>query len=383
VTDALTAAGLTAEVLEEIVRPESGPRPTTSLLARRSPLADPRYQIASLEALDLSGLPHDGDFDRSLAGCHAAPLTASEVEIFQINLGKLCNMTCRHCHVDAGPDRWREMMGREIVDACLSALDRTGAHTVDLTGGAPELNPHFRYLVDECRKRGKHVIDRCNLTVLLVPRQLDLPQWLADREVEVVCSLPHYRRRNTDAQRGDGTFEKSIEALDRLNRVGYGQGDPRRLLTLMVNPVGAHLTGDQCSMERTWKDNLERNYGVRFDRLIALNNMPIARYLEWLEGTGNLQSYMELLVNSFNPATTAGLMCRNTLSVSWTGEIFDCDFNQMLALGSRIGDGGPANVRDFDISTLVGRTIVTGRHCFGCTAGAGSSCGGAIHDSSD
>jgi radical SAM/Cys-rich protein len=383
VTDALTGSGLAAEVLEEIARPESGPRPTTSLLARRSPLADPRCQIASLEALDLSRLPNNGDFDRSLAGCGAGPLTAGEVEIFQINLGKLCNMTCRHCHVDAGPDRWREMMGRETVDACLSALDRTGAHTVDLTGGAPELNPHFRYLVDECGKRGKHVIDRCNLTVLLIPRQRDLPQWLADRGVEVVCSLPHYRRRNTDAQRGDGTFEKSIEALERLNRAGYGQGDSRRRLTLMVNPVGAHLTGDQCSMERTWKENLERNHGVTFDRLIALNNMPIARYLEWLEATGNLQSYLELLVNSFNPATTAGLMCRNTLSVSWTGEIFDCDFNQMLELPSRDDGGRSCNVGDLDPSALAGRMIVTGRHCFGCTAGAGSSCGGAIHDSSE
>ena len=273
-------------------------------------------------------------------------------------------------------------MDRDTVDACLAALDRTNAHTVDLTGGAPELNPHFRYLVDRSVERGKHVIDRCNLTILLVPRYDDLPRWLGERGVEVVCSLPHHRRRNTDAQRGDGTYEKSIEALRRLNGAGYGQGDPRRRLTLMVNPVGAHLTGDQCSMEQTWKESLERGHGVTFDRLIALNNMPIARFLEWLEDTGNLEGYMELLVNAFNPATTTGLMCRTTLSVSWNGDIFDCDFNQMLDLPSRLADREKGNVRDFIPSAIAGRMIVTGRHCFGCTAGAGSSCGGAIHDTS-
>ena len=382
-TDALTASGLSREMVEEIARPESGPRPATSLAARRSPLADPRRQVESLNALDLSAHSHGGDFDLALAACGSGTLRAGAVEIFQINLGKLCNMTCRHCHVDAGPDRIRENMDRETVDACLTALDRTGAHTVDLTGGAPELNPNFRYLVEHCVERGKHVIDRCNLTVLLVPSQRDLPEWLAERGVEVVCSLPHHRRRNTDAQRGGGTFEKSIEAMKRLKRAGYGQGDPRRRLTLMVNPVGSHLTGDQCSMERTWKDSLERHHGVTFDRLIAINNMPIARYLEWLEDTENLDRYMELLTASFNPATVDGLMCRNTLSVSWTGDVFDCDFNQMLDLASRGMGGGGVNVRDLDPSMIDGRKIVTARHCFGCTAGAGSSCGGAIHDSSE
>ncbi len=227
------------------------------------------------------------------------------------------------------------------------------------------------------------MIDRCNLTVLLLPRHTDLPQYLAERGVEVVCSLPHFKRRNTDAQRGDGAFEKSIEALRRLNAVGYGQGDQARLLTLMVNPVGALLTGDQCSMEREWKRGLDRSHGVTFDRLIALNNMPIARFLEWLETSGNLQGYMELLVNSFNPATVDGLMCRNTLSVSWEGRIFDCDFNQMLDLESRVGVGESLGIADFDPAIFEGRQIVTGRHCFGCTAGAGSSCGGAIHDTAE
>jgi radical SAM/Cys-rich protein len=206
---------------------------------------------------------------------------------------------------------------------------------------------------------------------------------LSERGVEVVCSLPHFRRRNTDAQRGGGTFEKSIKALRRLNEVGYGQGDPERVLTLMVNPVGALLTGDQCSMEREWRRGLERNHGVTFDRLIALNNMPIARFLEWLETSENLESYMELLVNSFNPGTIDGLMCRNTLSISWNGRVYDCDFNQMLDLESRVGGGGGVHISDLDPERLAGRKIVTGRHCFGCTAGAGSSCGGALHDTSE
>lgn len=382
-TDALPESCLSQEVLDDVARPDAGPRRTTSLAAKRSPLADPRHQIESLNAVDLSAHAHGGDFDLTLAACGSGTLHAGAVEIFQINLGKLCNMACRHCHVDAGPDRTRENMDRETVDACLRALDQTGAHTVDLTGGAPELNPNFRYLVESCVERGKHVIDRCNLTVLLLPRHRNLPEWLAERGVEVVCSLPHYRRRNTDAQRGDGTFEKSIEAMTRLNRAGYGQGDPHRRLTVMVNPVGSHLTGDQCSMERSWMSSLERRHHVTFDRLIALNNMPIARYLEWLEETGNLAAYMELLTASFNPATVGGLMCRNTLSISWTGEVFDCDFNQMLELSSRAYGGGKINVRDLDPAMLVGRKIVTGRHCFGCTAGAGSSCGGAIHDVSE
>jgi len=379
----MTEAHALPPILEELKRPESGPRPTTTLRSRRSPLAEPLHQIESLERVPLDHLASRGDFAAALAVDRKEPLTAGGIEIFQINLGKLCNMTCRHCHVDAGPDRWREVMTRETVDRCLSALDCTDAHTVDLTGGAPELNPNFRYLVDQCVERGKHVIDRCNLTVLLLQRHSDLPGFFADRGVEVVCSLPHYRKRNTDAQRGDGTFDKSIKALERLNGVGYGTNDPARVLTLMVNPVGALLTGDQSSMAREWKRGLERNHGVTFDRLIALNNMPIARFLEWLEASGNLESYLELLVNAYNPATTKGLMCRSTLSVSWDGRIFDCDFNQMLELESRGLDGHPVRIDGFEPSNIEGREIITGRHCFGCTAGAGSSCGGAIHDTSE
>ncbi len=356
---------------------DAGPKGTTSLRSRRLPLALPKEQIAILESLDLGCASSPSEFAEAVRSSAGAPLTAGDVEILQINVGKLCNMTCRHCHVDAGPDRWRESMDQPTAEACVRALDHTTAHTVDLTGGAPELNPNFRYLVDEAVGRGKHVIDRCNLTVLLLKRCQDLPQWLAERKVEVVCSLPHHRRRNTDAQRGSGTFAKSIEALRRLNEAGYGQGDPERVLTLVVNPVGALLAGNQCSMETEWRRGLEQNHGISFDRLIALNNLPISRFLEWLQSSGNLEGYMELLVRSFNPGTLDGLMCRNTLSIGWDGAIYDCDFNQMLDLPSR-GAGDRMNIRDLDVEALTGRRVVTGRHCFGCTAGAGSSCGGAL-----
>lgn len=362
----------------DLNHPAAGATSTGSLKRRRSPLASSLYQQSTLEAVDLSVLPHQGNFQATLAAHSWASLQPAALEIFQINVGKLCNMTCRHCHVDAGPDRTQEVMSRDTIEACLNALDQTQAHTVDLTGGAPELNPHFRYLVDQCILRGKQVIDRCNLTVLLLPTMQDLPEWLAEREVEIVCSLPHYRQRNTDAQRGDGTFEKSIAALKRLNAVGYGQGNPQRRLTLVSNPVGAFLSSHQASLEQEWKTGLRKHHGITFDRLISLNNMPISRYLEWLEQSGNLQAYLERLVNAFNPATITGLMCRNTLSVSWDGRLFDCDFNQMLDLECQPDHQAAMHIRDFNLQWLHQRRIVTGRHCFGCTAGAGSSCGGAI-----
>jgi radical SAM/Cys-rich protein len=367
------------EVAVEVAHESAGPRPTQTLRSRRLPLASPAEQIAVLESVPVVDDGAPASFDRAISESGAEPLRASGVEILQINVGKLCNMACRHCHVDAGPDRWRESMDRETAEACVRAMDLDGIRTVDLTGGAPELNPNFRMLVDEARDRGLHVIDRCNLTVLLLPRNRDLTGWLASRSVEVVCSLPHHRQRNTDAQRGGGTFAKSIEALRRLNAAGYGQGDPDLVLTLVANPVGAVLAGSQQSMEQEWKRGLERNHGVTFDRLIALNNLPISRFLEWLESSGNLEAYLELLVGAFNPATLDGLMCRNTLSVGWDGTIYDCDFNQMLELPSE-GKSGSGNIADLDIDALDGRRIVTGRHCFGCTAGAGSSCGGAIED---
>ena len=349
-----------------------GPKATKSLLARRAPLAPPDEQLRLLTEVAPDGAPLD--FDAALHTAGWPKLDRAKLEIFQINLGKLCNMTCRHCHVDAGPDRTDAMMSRATVDACLAALDQTEAHTVDLTGGAPELHPDFRYLVDEAHKRGKHVIDRCNLTILLTRKMADLPEWFAEREVEVVCSLPHYGERNTDAQRGDGTFEKSIEALQRLNQAGYGQGDPKRMLTLMSNPAGAFLSGNQANMEREWKRALKRRFDVTFDRLFALNNMPISRFLEWLLETGNFEAYMQRLTNAFNPTTVSGLMCRNTISISWDGYVYDCDFNQMLDM--KIGSS-PLRIEDFDAAAFQDLRVRTAAHCFGCTAGSGSSCGGA------
>ena len=222
------------------------------------------------------------------AGFVGGDLKPARLEIFQVNLGKLCNMTCRHCHVDAGPDRTDAMMADAIVDQVIAAIRRTGAHTVDITGGAPELHPRFREVVEAGTASGKHVMDRCNLTVLLLPRNAGLVDWFAERGVEVVASLPHYRRPNTDAQRGDGVFERSIKALRLLNAAGYGQGDARRRLTLVSNPAGAFLGPSQGTVEREWRQSLERDFGVTFDRLFVLNNMPISRFLEWLETTGNL-----------------------------------------------------------------------------------------------
>jgi radical SAM/Cys-rich protein len=344
---------------------------TSTLSSRRAPLANPIEQLALLQA-STAGRP---DFQDMLRGAGWPALTPGTLEIFQINLGKLCNMTCRHCHVDAGPDRSDAMMTRETLDACLRALDQTSAHTVDITGGAPELHPEFRYLVDEAHKRGKHVIDRCNLSVLLLPRSAGLAEWLGDRGVEIVASLPHYRQRNTDAQRGDGAFEKSIAALRLLNAAGYGQGDPRRILSLMTNPAGAFLAAPQASIENEWKTALKRDFGITFDRLLALNNMPISRFLEWLIESGNLDSYMSRLVDGFNPAAITGVMCRNTISISWDGRLFDCDFNQMLDLDAVTARS--MTIETFDAAAWQRRDVVTRAHCFGCTAGAGSSCGGA------
>ena len=247
---------------------------------------------------------------------------------------------------------------------------------MDITGGAPEMHPGFRRLVEECRALGRHVMDRCNLTILETPSHRDLPAFFAKHRVEVVCSLPHYRAPSTDRQRGDGVYEKSIAALKRLNEVGYGDGHEKNglRLVLVTNPVGAFLPGAQVSLEAEWKRELLRNHGVRFDALFTITNMPISRYLEWLIESGNLDGYMERLVAAFNPGAARGVMCRNTISVGWDGTLYDCDFNQMLELPVA---STARHIRDFDLEALAAREIVVDRHCFGCTAGAGSSCGGA------
>jgi len=315
------------------------------------------------------------EFDEALAGCGLDPLRPGGIRTLQINVGKLCNQTCRHCHVDAGPDR-REVMDRATMEACLRALAASSIPTVDITGGAPQLNPDFRWLVAACRGLGRAVIDRCNLTVLDSPSTADLPGFFAEHRVELVCSLPHYREASTDRQRGAGVFQSSIAALRRLNQVGYGDGRAGLRLVLVTNPVGAFVPAAQGSLEAEWKRELLRLHGVRFDALYTLTNMPISRYLDWLRESGNLESYMAALVAAFNPAAAAAVMCKDTLSVGWDGALHDCDFNQMLELPVEAGAG--QNIREFDLAALERRAIVTGRHCFGCTAGRGSSCTGAV-----
>jgi radical SAM/Cys-rich protein len=356
-----------------------GPRTTTSLRYRRAPLSSPAAQLYALASLPLANGPSGtAEFFADVRASGFEVLRPSRLEIFQINLGKLCNMTCRHCHVDSGPDRVEENMDRATVDLCLKAIDASGAGVVDLTGGAPELNPHFTYLVDACFERGLQVMDRCNLTILTVPRFRHLPAYFAERRVEVVCSLPHYRQLSTDAQRGAGTYRKSLDAIRMLNGVGYGLGDPDRRLTLVTNPVGAFLAGSQASLEQEWKTALAKDHDLYFDRLLALNNMPISRYLEWLEEKGQTAQYLERLLTAFNPGTIAGLMCRNTLSVSWDGYLYDCDFNQQLDMKMELPARGQPHVSEFSLEAWLSHDIRTARHCYGCTAGAGSGCGGAI-----
>jgi radical SAM/Cys-rich protein len=339
-----------------------------SLQASRHPLAATDEQK---QTLTRTGVPQFDDVLRT----HELPLlAAARIEVLQVNVGKLCNQTCAHCHVDAGPDR-REAMSRDTARQVIELLRRHDIRTLDITGGAPELNPQFRFLVDEASKLGRRVIDRCNLTVLTLPGQVDLLEYLADRKVEVTASLPSFRQAGTDAQRGDGVFQKSIAALKKLNDAGYGKGTGL-VLHLVHNPVGAFLPGSQASLERDYRRELDSRYGIVFDHLQAIANMPISRFLEFLERSGNTERYMDLLVRSFNPAAAGGVMCRTYLSVGWDGTLYDCDFNQMLALP--VGRGAPGTLDALLASGDLSRRVRTGLHCFGCTAGAGSSCGGAL-----
>jgi radical SAM/Cys-rich protein len=339
-----------------------------TLLRREHELARATRQVEILEAA--SGRP---PFAQTLAAHRLEPLAAAGIEVLQINVGKLCNQTCHHCHVDAGPDR-REIMSLDTVRQCLAVLEKSDIPVLDITGGAPELNPHFRLLVREARRLGRRVIDRCNLTILLAPGYEDLPEFLAEHQVEIVASLPCYLEENTDAQRGSGVFRKSIDALKRLNEVGYGRPGSRLVLTLVYNPVGPSLPPHQASLEEAYRRELRARYGIEFTRLYTITNMPISRFLEDLLDRGLYEAYMQKLVDAFNPAAVAGVMCRTTLSVDWQGDLYDCDFNQMLEL--KLAPGLPQHVRDFDVAALKNRRIVTGRHCYGCTAGAGSSCTG-------
>lgn len=342
---------------------------TQSLIQRRHALSVLSQQM---DVLARSAVPA---FSERMRTVNLDPLTRTDLRILQINVGKMCNQVCRHCHVDAGPDR-TEIMTRDTMAHCLAALDAAPFDTVDLTGGAPELNPDFRWLVEQIRARGRAVIDRCNLTILLVRNQHDLVDFLAEHEVEVIASLPYFQARQTDAQRGDGVFEKSIEGLRRLNAAGYGAPDGRLKLNLVYNPVGAFLPPAQEAIERDFRRELLQRYDIRFTNLFTITNMPINRYLEYLLETGNFDDYMQRLHAAFNPAAARGVMCRDTLSVGWDGTLHDCDFNQQMELG--LQDGLPQHIADFNQSALHDAPIAIGNHCYGCTAGAGSSCGGAV-----
>ncbi len=349
---------------------------TKSLAARHSDLSDTFFQLKVLNGKEVTDVRFPA-FSETIkqAGFSDGRLRPTRIEIFQVNVGKLCNQTCAHCHVDAGPDRKEENMSRENFERCLDILARYDIPTVDITGGAPELNPHFRWFVEECRKLGKHVMNRCNLTVIVSNKKYhDLPEFFAKNKVEVVSSLPHYSALRTDSQRGDGVFDDSIKAMQMLNAVGYGREDSGLKFNLVYNPTGTFLPGNQAALEAEFKRQLKRKHDVDFNNLYAITNMPISRFLEYLLETGNYETYMQSLLDAFNPSAVAGVMCRNTISVSWDGYLYDCDFNQMLDLKS----AGKNHLQDFDLAELENRDIVLNQHCYGCTAGAGSSCGGQV-----
>jgi len=321
---------------------------------------------------------HGKGFTRVLRENGTAELLRAETTTLQINVGKLCNQACHHCHVDAGPKR-TEIMTAEIARRVMQILaESPSIATVDITGGAPELNPNFRWLVEESQRLGRNVIDRCNLTVLLEETQHDLAEFLAGRRVEIIASLPCYTAENVDKQRGKGVFEKSMEALRKLNGLGYGMPGSELRLSLVYNPVGASLPPPQAKLEADYKEHLREGHGIEFHHLLTITNMPIHRFEEDLQRQGKHDTYMELLKKNYNPATLHGLMCRSLVSVGYDGKLYDCDFNQMLEMELE-QPGGAASVWDVETFTgWAGRRIATAGHCFGCTAGAGSSCAGAL-----
>lgn len=344
-----------------------------SLKKQGSKLADANYQLEILEHVDdvYKLVP----FQQKLQSIGLYPLKPARIETLQINVGKMCNQTCRHCHVDAGPDR-TEIMTHETMQQCLDVLkENPFLKTVDITGGAPEMNPHFRWFVEEIKKLKRHVIVRCNLTIILANKKyFDLPHFYQQHKVEVISSLPFYTQNRTDRQRGDGVFEKSIKALQLLNEAGYGK-ENSLLLNLVYNAAGAFLPPSQTSLEKEYKQALKEKYGIEFNNLFVITNMPISRYLDYLLSSGNYEKYMEKLVNAFNPSAATNVMCRNLISVGWDGYLYDCDFNQMLEM--KVSCNGK-HISNFNNDELSKRDIIIAQHCYGCTAGAGSSCGGAV-----
>jgi radical SAM/Cys-rich protein len=333
-------------------------------------LADPIRQRQHL--VDL-GLPR---FEARLADSGLAPLRATHLDILQINVGRRCNQICAHCHVDAGPDR-KEIMSDAVLEACLDLLEAGDFRALDITGGAPELHPRFGELIGRAAATGAHIMHRCNLTAIRLPAYQHLPGLFAEHQVEIIASLPALQSRKTDRQRGEGVFDESIESLQEFNAFGYARPGTGRVLNLVTNPVGAYLPGDQTSLENDFRRQLRERFDVEFDHLFTITNLPISRFLEWLEESGNLHDYMSRLVNAFNPVAAAGVMCRSMISVGPDGNLFDCDFNQMLEMTA-----GRASILDVPPNELAEqlrtRRIRTGEHCYGCTAGSGSSCGGAV-----
>lgn len=334
-------------------------------------LSSPEEQVNILSNHAEIGIP---SFEEKLEESGSGTLKPVGVDVFQVNVGKMCNQVCKHCHVDAGPDR-KEIMTRETMEEILVALSKSDASTVDLTGGAPEMNPDFRWFVEQLSKMGKQIIVRCNLTIILAnPKYADLPDFFASHQINVVSSLPSFNAKRTDAQRGDGVFEKSVKALKMLNAVGYGKDDSSLKLDLVYNPSGAYLPDDQEILESEFKRKLLKEYGIVFNQLFAITNLPVSRFLDYLLNSKNYEEYMNELANAYNPMAAEGVMCRNMISIGWDGYLYDCDFNQMLDL--KLTNGVPDHIRDFDLAKTLDRDIIINQHCFGCTAGAGSSCGG-------
>ena len=348
--------------------------PVKSLSARKNEFADPQNQLKFLSNGIFSErkLPL---FREKISQTGNFPLKPKAIEILQLNLGYMCNQTCAHCHVDAGPDR-KEIMSRETMQQCLEVIKTSGAHTLDLTGGAPEMNPNFRWFVEEASKIGvQDIIVRSNLTIIMANKKYhDLPAFFKKHKIHVVSSLPFYKREKTDRQRGSGVFDRSIEALKMLNAVGYGRNKDLKL-DLVYNPSGAFLPTAQAALEQDFKKALREDFAIEFNQLFSITNLPISRFLEYLIASENYEDYMENLVAAFNPSAVMNLMCTNTLSVSWDGWLYDCDFNQMLQMKV---DSRVQHISDFDKEALQDREIKISQHCYGCTAGAGSSCQGSL-----
>jgi len=348
---------------------------TTSLHKRESDLANSKRQLEILS----NGIFKNGElpkFADKIAEIGQFPLRSKKLEILQINLGYMCNQVCEHCHVDAGPDR-KEIMTKTTMLQCLEVIKNTEAHTIDLTGGAPEMNPNFRWFVEEASKAGiKDFIVRSNLTIIRANKKYyDLPQFFKKYNVHVVSSMPHWTRGKTDKQRGEGVFDKSIKALQDLNAIGYGMPDSSLKLDLVYNPSGAFLPGDQVSMEKDFKKALLEDFDIQFHQLFAITNLPISRFLDYLIASENYDDYMYALVDAYNPSAVENVMCTNTISISWDGWLYDCDFNQMLDLkvASKV-----QHISEYNEALLENRNIIISQHCYGCTAGAGSSCQGSV-----